>query len=74
MDKIQMQNDNFNKLISLNLPPIQSRFIAYQLAEKSISDFTVEIANSTLKIYSNNKTYKVEISEIDLPIHKLETI
>ena len=74
MDKIELQNNNFNKLILLNLPPIQSRFIAYQLADIEVSEFTTELQDKTLKIHSNNKTYKVEIIEIDIPINLLETI
>ena len=65
--KIIMQNDNFKQLISLNLPPIQCRFIAYKLAELNIDNFTTEYKDSILKIVSNNDTYEVEINFIDIP-------
>lgn len=62
-----IQNNNFNQLISLNLPPIQCRFIAYKLAELNIDNFTTEYKDSILKIVSNNDTYEVEINFIDIP-------
>jgi hypothetical protein len=74
MDKIELQNNNFNQLILLNLPPIQTRFIAYQLAENGVCKFTTEIEGKTLKIYSENKKYKVELEDIDIPINLLEPI
>jgi hypothetical protein len=73
-DKKQLQEDNFNKLILLNLPPIQTRFIAFQLAEKNISNFTTKIENQYLEIYTENSKYKIEILEIDIPANMLEAI
>lgn len=65
--KTTIQNANFNQLISLNLPPIQCRFIAYKLAELNVDNFTTEYKDSILKIVSNNDTYEVEINFIDIP-------
>jgi hypothetical protein len=73
-DKIELQNSNFNKLIYLNLPPIQSRYIAYQLAEINIDKFELEYKENELKIYTTDCVYKVDISKIDIPIHKIEII
>lgn len=72
--KITIQNNNFNQLISLNLPPIQSRFIAYKLAELNIDNFTTEYTDSILKIVSNNDTYEVEINFIDIPTNGITKI
>lgn len=73
-DKKEIQEANFKKLISLNLPPIQTRFIAYQLAEKNIFNFTTEVVDNYLNIYSDESNYKIEILEIDIPANMLETI
>jgi hypothetical protein len=74
-DKKQLQEDNFKKLILLNLPPIQTRHIAYQLAEKSIVDFTTKIDEKILTIQENENTmYKVEILDIDIPINVLTKV
>jgi hypothetical protein len=74
IDKMEVQNSNFNKLIMLNLPPIQSRYIAYQLAEINIDNFELEYKENELKIYTTDFVYKVDISKIDIPIHKIEII
>jgi len=74
MDKIEVQNNNFSKLILLNLPPIQSRYIAYQLADLEVSEFTIEVQGQTIKIFADESTYQVQISDIDIPINVLETI
>jgi len=74
MTKLEMQDSNFYKLISLNLPHIQARHIAMQLAEKSILNFKTELKNSILKIYSDKGNFKIELLEIDIPVNKLETI
>lgn len=73
-DKKQLQEDNFNKLILLNLPPIQTRFIAFQLAEKNIFNFTTKIENQYLEISTENLKFKIEILEIDIPVNMLEAI
>jgi hypothetical protein len=65
--KIEIQNANFTKLISLNLPPIQSRFIAYKLAELDINDFELDYKDSILKIITPKEIYEVEINFIDIP-------
>jgi hypothetical protein len=74
IDKKEIQEANFNKLILLNLPPIQTRFIAYQLAEKNIFNFTTEVNDKYLNIYAEESNYKIEILEIDIPANMLEAI
>lgn len=69
--KIEVQNDNFSKLISLNLPPIQSRFIAYELAEININYFNAEYKDSILKITTENEVYNIEINVIDIPTNSI---
>lgn len=69
--KIEVQNDNFNKLISLNLPPIQSRFIAYELAENEVNNFNAEYKDSILKITTENEVYNIEINIIDIPTNSI---
>lgn len=65
--KIDIQNNNFTKLISLNLPPIQSRFIAFKLVELDINNFQLEYKDSILKIITDKEIYEVEINFIDIP-------
>lgn len=69
--KTEVQNDNFTKLISLNLPPIQSRFIAYELAENDIDYFNAEYKDSILKITTENEVYNIEINIIDIPTNSI---
>jgi hypothetical protein len=69
--KIEVQNDNFSKLISLNLPPIQSRFIAYELAENNVFSFDAEYNDSILKITTENEVYNIEINIIDIPTNSI---
>lgn len=72
-DKIDIQNANFQKLILLNLPPIQCRFIAYKLAEMNVEEFTTEYKDYILKIITKNTTYEVEINFIDIPTNGIFT-
>lgn len=65
--KIEVQNDYFDKLISLNLPPIQSRFIAFQFSQKCIENFELEYSNEVLKIVTDKQVYSIEINKIDIP-------
>lgn len=69
--KTEVQNDNFTKLISLNLPPIQSRFIAYELAENDVDYFNAEFKDSILKITTENEVYNIEINVIDIPTNSI---
>jgi hypothetical protein len=66
-NKIDIQNANFKKLILLNLPPIQCRFIAYKLAEMDVKEFTTEYKDSILKIITDSSNYEIEINSIDIP-------
>lgn len=69
MNKEKVQNNLYLKLVSSDIQPITSRYIAMKLQElENTSIKNIEnIEASTYIIETDNKKYKVETHLIDIP-------
>lgn len=73
--KLQVQNNFFNQFNSINLPEVQSRYIAYRLAELGETEIKeVDITHECLIISTTKNRYKVSLLNIDLPINSITKI
>lgn len=74
-NKLQVQNDFFNQFNSINLPEVQSRYIAYRLAELGETEIKeVDITPECLIVSTTENKYKVPLFNIDLPINSITKI
>jgi len=73
--KLQVQNDFFKRFNSINLPEVQSRYIAYKLAELGETEIKeVDVRTECLIVSTTKNTYKVSLLNIDLPINSITKI
>jgi|TARA_B110001450_G_scaffold102261_1_gene96786 hypothetical protein len=72
-EKEQIQDHNFNKLISAKINPIQARFVAFKLAELGAEiQILEEVRNNKFKINTNISVYLVTLPNIPIPDAKIE--
>lgn len=74
-NKLQVQNDFFNQFNSINLPEVQSRYVAYRLAELGETEIKeVDVMTECLIVTTAKNKYKVSLLNIDLPINSITKI
>ena len=75
--KTTAQNSLFKQLsIATNIDDIQCRYIAFKLARNSVKTIINIEQTETLKytLKTDNGSYKVEATDLPLPISKVEKI
>ena len=71
--KEEIQEHNFNQLIDFGINHIQSRYVAFKLADiESILNHIVEIDNNEYKMLCNKGTFLVTLPNIPIPDAKIE--